>query len=103
MTFARSKPNRREFLATAPAALAAGTATGDEPKQPDKDLLESPRMPEPKIVLPTDGVPRQGPPKRIAAITTAYWGYSHADDLIAKFIEGYAVVGRVHQPHCKVV
>jgi hypothetical protein len=54
-------------------------------------------------VLPTDGVARQGPAKRIAAITTAYWKYSHADDIITKFIEGYAVVGRTHLPHCKVV
>ncbi|HXG12953.1 MAG TPA: hypothetical protein VNK04_24560 [Gemmataceae bacterium] len=60
-------------------------------------------MPEPKVVLPTNGIPRQGPPKRIAAITTAYWKYSHADDIITKFIEGYAIVGRIHQPHCRVV
>jgi hypothetical protein len=60
-------------------------------------------MPEAKVVLPTDGVPRRGPPKRIAAIATAYWKYSHADDIITKFIEGYAIVGRTHLPHCRVV
>jgi hypothetical protein len=58
----------------------------------------------PKIWLPTDalGAP-DGPKKRIAAVTTAYFKYSHADDIITKFIEGYAVVGRTHLPHCDVV
>jgi hypothetical protein len=91
-------PDRREFLAASGAALlAAGCASG-----PDS-AAESQRMPEPSIALPTDGVPRAGPPKRIAAITTAYYKYSHADDIITKFIEGYAVIGRIHLPHCRVV
>jgi hypothetical protein len=60
-------------------------------------------MPEPKVALPTDGVPRQGPAKRLAAITTIYFKYSHADDIITRFMEGYAVVGRTHLPHCRVV
>lgn len=90
--------SRRQFLAATPALLAVPAAhAADEP------LLESPRLPEPKIILPTDSAPRQGAPKRLAAITTAYWKYSHADDIITKFIEGYAIVGRVHQPHCRVV
>src|SRR5262245_8256701 len=99
-------PSRRQFLvAAAPALLAteAERVNADDPAGPDGPVLESPRMPEPKIDLPTDGAPRQGPPKRIAAITTAYWKYSHADDIITKFIEGYAILGRVHQPHCRVV
>lgn len=92
-------PSRRQFLAATSAAAMAGPlqAGGDGP------LGHSQVMPEPKVTLPTDGVPRAGRPKRIAAITTAYWKYSHADDIITKFIEGYAVVGRVHQPHCQVV
>jgi hypothetical protein len=94
------RPSRRQFLAASPALLAAGAPAGQGADDP---LSEGQRLPEPKVVLPTDGVPRQGPPKRLAAITTAYWKYSHADDIITKFIEGYAVVGRTHEPHCRVV
>ncbi len=91
--------DRREFLAAGGAALlAAGCSSG-----PADFGAESQRMPEPAISLPTDGVPRAGPEKRIAAITTCYYKYSHADDIITKFIEGYAVIGRTHLPHCKVV
>ena len=71
----------------------------------DKGFVrKSQALPTPRIALPTDqlGEPK-GLHKRIAAITTAYWKYSHADDIITKFIEGYGVVGRVHNPHCKVV
>ena len=54
-------------------------------------MLKSQPKPEPRIVLPTDALPPpDGPKKRIAAITTAYFKYSHADDIITKFIEGYA-------------
>ena len=99
MTLPLSEPSRRQFLAAAaPALFLPGVADGAE-----GPVAESPRMPEPKVMLPTDGVPREGRPKRIAAITTAYFKYSHADDIITRFIEGYAVVGRVHQPHCRVV
>jgi hypothetical protein len=102
------QPDRRQFLTTtAPALLLARAAARAEASESeskaDDPVLESQRMPEPRIVLPTDGVPRQGRPKRIAAITTTYFKYSHADDIITKFMEGYAVVGRIHQPHCQVV
>src|SRR5262249_44627569 len=61
-------------------------------------------LPQPRVVLPTDSLPPPGGPKvRIAAVTTSYFRYSHADDIITKFIEGYAVVGRTHRPHCDVV
>ncbi len=54
--------------------------------------------------MPTDALPpQQGAPKRLAAITTAYFKYSHADDIITKFIEGYAIAERTHLPHCRVV
>jgi len=67
-------------------------------------LLKSQQLPEPRIVLPTDALPaKQEPPRRLAAITTTYFKYSHADDIITKFIEGYSVLGRVHEPRCKVV
>jgi hypothetical protein len=67
-------------------------------------LLRSQPLPQPKVVLPTDALGEpHGPKKRLAAITTAYYKYSHADDIITKFIEGYGMVGGVHQPHCEVV
>jgi hypothetical protein len=74
----------------------------DPSTQADDPVLESQRLPESEIALPTDGVPREGPRKRIAAITTCWFKYSHADDIITKFIEGYSIVGRIHLPHCEV-
>jgi hypothetical protein len=66
-------------------------------------VLKSPELPRPVVVLPTDGLPvPKGPKLRLAAITTAWFKYSHADDIITKFIEGYAVVSRIHEPHCEV-
>ena len=102
-------PTRRQFLrssGTLAATLGAceivvGEGTDDGP---ESFVLKSQAKPEPRVVLPTDALPPPaGPRKRLAAITTAYFKYSHADDIITKFIEGYAVVGRVHQPHCEVV
>src|SRR5207248_8581018 len=99
---------RREILAAGAAALGARAtvpagATTDR-ADPGDWAAESQRLPEPKIVLPTDALPApEGPKKRIAAITTAYFRYSHADDIITRFIEGYAIVGRTHRPHCEVV
>ena len=67
-------------------------------------VLKSQPLPRPEVFLPTDALPPpRGPKKRIAAITTAYYKYSHADDLITKFIEGFGMVGRIYQPHCDVV
>jgi hypothetical protein len=99
-------PSRRDFLHTAGAALAISpvglTTVGDEPA--DEFVLRSQPKPEPRIILPTDALPKpDGPRKRIAAITTAYFKYSHADDIITKFIEGYAIAERTHLPHCEVV
>ncbi|MDW8222851.1 MAG: hypothetical protein RMJ82_07880 [Gemmatales bacterium] len=90
---------RRTFLSW--AALGISTPLYTQPTE--APIVASPALPEPKILLPTDTVPRHGPPKRIAAITTVYWKYSHADDIITRFIEGYAIVGRIHEPHCRVV
>jgi hypothetical protein len=89
-------------------ALLAATDPGDAKRagagSSGSFLLESQRMPEPRVVLPTDALPPpQGAPRRLAAITTAYFKYSHADDIITKFIEGYAIAGRTHLPHCQVV
>jgi len=108
----RCRLDRREFFAaTGSSLLAAGLGSTlvhgrrAQAVTPGAQnwLLESQGMPEPRIVFPTDGVALEGPRKRIAAITTAYFKYSHADDIITKFIEGYSVIGRIHQPHCQVV
>src|SRR4051794_15423039 len=102
----KCRPTRRVFLHTAGAALAISpvgpAAVQDDPA--GDFLLKSQLKPEPRIVLPTDALPKpDGPKKRIAAITTAYFKYSHADDIITKFIEGYAIAERTHLPHCEVV
>jgi hypothetical protein len=112
---------RRHFLACAGGAAAIGAtpalaiagAPPDEAARAserkvetaaESDLLQSQPLPQPKVILPTDLLPPpEGAKKRIAAITTAYFRYSHADDIITKFMEGYAVVGRTHLPHCAVV
>ena len=114
---------RRRFLASAGAMVSAGgissvmgedraSASADEnPGAGHSDsfdanrfILKSQPLPGPRVILPTDALPPPaGPKKRIAAITTTYFKYSHADDIITKFIEGYSIVGRTHLPHCQVV
>lgn len=44
-----------------------------------------------------------GSPKRVAAIATTYYRYSHADNIITRFIEGYSITGKSFPPPCKVV
>src|SRR5687767_3877072 len=105
--------SRRQFVQTV-AQVAAGAGLAPLPwlsspnavaaAEADAFVRQSQPLPTARVVLPTDALPPpSGRPKRIAAITTAYFRYSHADDIITKFIEGYAVVGRTHLPHCKVV
>jgi len=114
---------RRHFLATVVSAgfassvshssrAAQPTTNAEGPRndtsaaasEPNRHVLKSQPLPEPEVILPTDAlaVPK-GAKKRVVAITTAYFKYSHADDIITKFIEGYGVVGRSHLPHCDVV
>ena len=103
------RPSRRDFLHAAGAAMAippvrsaAVAAVEDDPA--GDFILKSQPKPESRIILPTDALPKpDGPRKRIAAIATAYFRYSHADDIITKFIEGYAIAERTHRPHCEVV
>mgnify|MGYP001297875879 FL=1 len=58
----------------------------------NKHVLKSQKLPQPKVILPTDALPSpEGPKKRLAAITTAWFKYSHADDIITKFIVGYSL------------
>ena len=92
-----STTNRRQFLAASSAALwtgvglSQGFGNGSQQRgnrEMETYVLKSQPLPQPKIVLPTDSLPKpEGPKKRIAAITTAYFKYSHADDIITKFID----------------
>lgn len=97
--------SRRELLAgMAVGAFASPSLADDGPA--GGFVMKSQPLPQPVVHLPTDALPppeKDGPPRRIAALTTAYFRYSHADDIITKFIEGYSVVGRTHVPHCRVV
>jgi hypothetical protein len=40
--------------------------------------------------------------KKVAAIVTTYHRYSHADNIITRFMEGYSIVGKSYPPPCKV-
>ena len=83
---------RRHFLSsTSLAYFGVGAFSNDAESQETvcdgsddkKFAYQSQQLPEPKIVLPTDSLPvPQGPRKRVAAITTTYFKYSHADDII---------------------
>src|SRR5579864_7413597 len=104
---ARSRLSRRRFLAASGCAALGAATTGFRPERddaPESFLLGSQPLPQPHVILPTDALPPPvGPKKRIAAITTVFFKYSHADDIITKFIEGYAIAERIHAPHCQVV
>jgi hypothetical protein len=70
--------NRREFLAATAACGLAPTALRAQ-------LVAPPA---------TD--------KKIAAIVTTYHRYSHADNIVTRFMEGYSIVGKSFPPPCKV-
>lgn len=38
----------------------------------------------------------------MAAIVTAYHRYSHADNIVTRFMEGYSIIGQSYPPPCKV-
>jgi hypothetical protein len=38
----------------------------------------------------------------VAALTTVYRRYSHADNIVTRFMEGYSIVGKSYPPPCKV-
>src|SRR4029077_10601379 len=40
--------------------------------------------------------------KKVAALVTAYFRYSHADNIVTRFMEGYSIVGKSYPPPCKV-
>lgn len=58
------------------------------------------------LALASSGWGRNPPPvtspKKIAAIVTAYHRYSHADNIVTRFMEGYSIVGRSYPPPARV-
>src|SRR5215510_7227346 len=40
--------------------------------------------------------------KKVAALTTVYRRYSHADNIVTRFMEGFSIVGKSYPPPCKV-
>src|SRR5437773_7394850 len=40
--------------------------------------------------------------QKVVAIVTAYHRYSHADNIITRFMEGYSIVGKSYPPPCHV-
>lgn len=69
-------PNRRRFLAASAALLAAPAWA--------------------QLVAPPAS------PKKVAALATTYHRYSHADNIVTRFMEGYSIVGKSYPPPCKV-
>jgi hypothetical protein len=102
-----SRLGRREFLAGTTGLLASSflaRSSAAKEKAADRFVIQSQKLPAANVRLPTDRLPPPaGRKKRIVALTPVWWKYSHADDIITKFIEGYGIVGRTHLPHCKVV
>lgn len=41
-------------------------------------------------------------PKKIAALVTTYFRYSHADNIVTRFMEGFSIVGKSYPPPCRV-
>jgi hypothetical protein len=71
---------RREFLAGA-AGLGAGALAASA----GPGLIDPPAS-----------------SKKIAAVVTTYHRYSHADNIVTRFMEGYSIVGKSYPPPCKV-
>jgi hypothetical protein len=73
--------NRRTFLAQAGGGAAAslwpGRAQGQLIAPPASD-------------------------KKVAALVTTYHRYSHADNIVTRFMEGYSIVGKSYPPPCRV-
>ena len=47
-------------------------------------------------------IPPPASDKKIAAIVTTYHRYSHADNIVTRFMEGYSIKGKSYPPPCKV-
>lgn len=70
-----------------------------------RSFLASTALPAvaPLTASPLAAAPQQGPPKRIAAIITAWFRYSHAHVIIGKYLEGFHQNNQAPYPRSKVV
>jgi hypothetical protein len=73
--------NRRAFLAQAGSLAAAAVVS----RRTTGQLIAPPAS-----------------DKKVAAIVTTYSRYSHADNIVTRFMEGYSIVGKSYPPPCKV-
>lgn len=73
--------HRREFLSS---AAALGTAA----------VLARPGLGQVR--------PAPASTKKVAAIVSTYYRYSHADNIVTRFMEGYSIVGTSYPPPCEV-
>jgi hypothetical protein len=73
--------NRRDFLTQA-CSLAAAAVADDRARG--------------QLIAPPAS------DKKVAAIVTTYHRYSHADNIVTRFMEGYSIVGKSYPPPCKV-
>lgn len=69
--------SRRQFLAGSAGAVLGARAMGQ--------LIDPPAS-----------------PKKVACLVTTYARYSHADNIVTRFMEGYSIVGKSYPPPCKV-
>jgi hypothetical protein len=76
-----SRCDRRQFLTYGTALGAAALLPGPGPGQ---------------VVAPPAS------DKKVAAIVTTYHRYSHADNIVTRFMEGYSIVGKSFPPPCRV-
>jgi len=74
------KGTRRQFLGAASAGVGLAVAAPCQGRQP----------------------PTPASTRRVAAIVTVYHRYSHADNIVTRFIEGYSIVGKSFPPPCRV-
>src|SRR5215204_873659 len=80
--------NRRHFLETSAAVLAASSAHSGEGEKPT--AAELPRLKPPRR--------SDRPKRRLAVVTTAYHYLSHAYHICGRFFDGYLRAGRMHFP-----
>ena len=73
--------DRRRFLASSAALGAAALG----PRRGTGQLVAAPAS-----------------DKKVAAIVTKYTRYSHADNIVTRFMEGYSIVGKSYPPPCRV-
>src|SRR5262245_25581358 len=81
------RPDRRQFLASA----ALGTAT----LLPGRGFGQTAANLGKPVAPPASD-------KKVAAIVTTYYRYSHADNIVTRFMEGYSIVGKSYAPPCTV-